>query len=406
MAKILRYISISHKTASVRQREKFYIAHDQKEEVMALLRNRFPDISGLLLLVTCNRTEVYFEAEATSATSLLRFMVSHLLGEESSDNEQLFTTSDSTETSVRHLLEVSSGLVSKVLGDAEIVCQVKKAYQLAIAHSLQGSLLERAMQTVFRTHKRIRNETLFRDGTTSAAYKALKMIVDTFGKTAVNEKKLLFVGAGDIVKQLFKYNVKFGFEHIFISNRTKSKALMLTDRYLGDWYDWEKVLSNDFENFDVIISAASNCPNLITKISGTEKTRMLIDLALPGNIDPGLNDPVETMFYDLDTISTELEENREKRLAAINQVNAIKEEELSEFKKWYQEAPLRELLGEYKITLNQKIKRYLRMQQGPMDEGKIKLITDRVIRKLVMHGEGQLPPKKMDVLIEQQANLL
>ena len=100
MAKALRYLSISHKKATVKQREKFYIADSEKEEVLLQIRTSFPDITGLLLLVTCNRTEIYFEADTTTATSLLRFLVFQLLGERPSNYEPLFTVNDTTERSV------------------------------------------------------------------------------------------------------------------------------------------------------------------------------------------------------------------------------------------------------------------------------------------------------------------
>ena len=118
------------------------------------------------------------------------------------------------------------------------------------------------MQTVFKSHKRISNETEFRDGTTSVAYKSLKMISDTFGKDHRQSKKILFIGAGDIVKQLFKYNSKFDYNDIYISNRTEEKAILLAKRYDCNVYPWEKVLENEFIGFDVIISAASNCHRL------------------------------------------------------------------------------------------------------------------------------------------------
>ena len=104
-----------------------------------------------------------------------------------------------------------------MLGDAEIIHQIKKAYHFSIAHKLQGSLLERALQTVFKTHKRISNETAFRDGTTSVAYKSLKVIRDCYSKTDAKSKKILFIGAGDIVKQLYKYNNKFNYNNILFS---------------------------------------------------------------------------------------------------------------------------------------------------------------------------------------------
>ena len=275
MGKVLRFISISHRKASVTQREEFHIPDGEKQALSIQICNTFPDISGLLLLVTCNRTEIYFESEISDSTAILDFII-HLKAKNNKTGiRKLFDTSNSTEDTVRHLLKVTSGLASSVLGDAEIVHQIKKAYQFSIAGKMQGSLLERAMQTVFKSHKRISNETHFRDGTTSVAYKALKVIGDTFEKDA-KSKKILFIGAGDIVKQLFKYNSKFDFNSIYISNRTEQTARTLSRINHCNLFEWKKVLLNDFEGFDVIISAASNCPQLIKSLPLTNHKVMLI----------------------------------------------------------------------------------------------------------------------------------
>ncbi|NHF59651.1 hypothetical protein FK220_009885 [Flavobacteriaceae bacterium TP-CH-4] len=401
MANELRYLSISHKTASIRNREKFYIADNYKVEVIKQLVTTFPDITGLLLLVTCNRTELYFESDTTSSTSLLNFLIPLLLGKNTSGYHRFFETSDTTEISAGHLLDVSSGLVSKVKGDAEIIYQIKKAYNRAISLDLQGSLLERAMQTVFKTHKRIRNETHFRDGTTSVAYKALKMISDTYGKTKAKHKKILFIGAGDIVRQLFKYNEKFGFENIYIANRTKSRAVSLMERYRCKWFDWDKVVVNDFQDFEIVLSAVANCHHLITGTAANSNARLFLDLALPGNIEPSIGDIANINFYDLDTISSEIEDNKEKRLAAIEQVYGIKEEELAEFRKWREQAPLRELLAAYKVILNDSIKKRLTTQKEPSDDSRISLITNRVMRKLMKYPDTSGWTEKVEMLVAE-----
>ncbi len=90
------------------------------------------------------------------------------------------------------------------------------------------------MQTVFKSHKRISNETNFRDGTTSVAYKSLKVVSETYGKPHARIKKILFIGSGDIVKQLFKYNSKFNFNNIYVSNRTEPKAVVLANKHKKD----------------------------------------------------------------------------------------------------------------------------------------------------------------------------
>ncbi|WP_299161224.1 hypothetical protein [uncultured Eudoraea sp.] len=405
MKSTLRYISISHNTATVTQREQFYIADPEKHTVVKHLCTVFPDVTGLLLLVTCNRTEVYFESEITTTNMLRDEFISLILRKRIPEIKAWFSQNDTTESSVMHLLKVSSGLDSKVLGDAEIICQIKKAYQLSITHKLQGSLLERAMQSVFKCHKRISNETHFRDGTTSVAYKALKMIRSTYESADSKEKKILFVGAGEIVRQLFKYNSKFNFKQLYISNRTNSKAISIAKMYECKLYEWEKVLANDFGDFDVIISGVSNRHHLITNLNKSSKKRVLIDLALPGNINPMLAEMPEILFYDLDTISLELEDTKATRLAAIQKVAMIKQEELNEYNKWYQEAPLRATLANYKIELNQKVAVYVEENLDPMSEKQIKVITDRVMRNLLKESNLSIPAEEMNEIIAAYANL-
>ena len=400
MSKTLRFMSISHKTASVSKREEYHISDGEKNSLAELIRNTFPDIVGLFLLTTCNRTEIYIESSDTTATELRDFIISYKERNLTID-KNLFDLSNSTEDTVRHLLEVSSGLSSSILGDAEIIHQIRKANQLSIANHLQGSLLERAMQTVFKSHKRISNETEFRDGTTSVAYKSLKMVSGTFGKDHRQAKKILFIGAGDIVKQLFKYNSKFAYNDIYISNRTEKNAVILAKRYSCKVYPWEKVLKNDFNGFDVIISAASNSHRLINNIVNEHKKLLLIDLALPSNINKELIHRNNVTLYDLDTISVGLENTRERRNASIGKVDQIITEELLAFCHWYKEAPLRVLLAKHKIIVNNKVKAYFKANGIEEDSLEIRQSTNRVMRKLIKHSERPLQEEELDAIIDE-----
>jgi glutamyl-tRNA reductase len=406
MNKTLRYIGISHKTASVTQREMFHISETEKETLSDIICHTFSDISGLFILATCNRTEIYFESTLTSAAKLRDFIIIHKVKDYSKSILNYFNCCDSTEETARHLMDVSSGLESMVLGDAEIVHQIKKAHQFSIAHKMQGSLLERALQSVFRSHKRISNETHFRDGTTSVAYKSLKVIRNTFGKTASKNKKILFIGAGDIVKQLFKYNSKFNFSTIFISNRTTKKAEILSNNFKCQIYDWDKVLRNEFEDFDVIISAASNCHHLIKNIQTSSKKQLLIDLAIPSNIDKSLIKEQNIVFYDLDLISVDLEETKEKRLAAIDEVDHIISDEFNQFKKWLEDATLRDHLIKSKQSVHQKVVQFFNDHDVDSDAKKIQDVTNKVMRKLMAQSGDKVPINKIDSIIAQQAHLL
>ena len=402
MNKILRFISISHRTATVTQRAVYHIPDEEISSFLDIVSKKFIDISGIILLSTCNRTEIYFESVNTSVTIIRDFFIELQGAKSITVAKRFFRYSNTTEDTVNHLLEVSAGLESSVLGDVEIIHQIKKAHQFAIAHHQQGSLLERAMQAVFKSHKRISNETHFRDGTTSLAYKSLKFVRDSYEKTLVKNKRILFVGAGDIVKQLFKYNAKFNFNNIYISNRTEQRALDLSKEHHCKLYDWDKVLENNFDDFDVIVSAVSNYQNLIKKIPATKQKVLLIDLSVQGSMDRVLAYNENIKFYDLDAISEDLQDAKEKRFAAIDEVDKIIIHELSDYCKWLQEAPLRALLAEYKIAVRKKVNVYF---DANKEEENIKAVTNQVMRKLMSHPESLMSSSKMNTIIAEQVNL-
>ena len=398
MNKYLRYISISHITASVTERSHYQFSDQQKIDFVNIICKKFNDISGLMLLATCNRTELYFESVTTSATAMRDFLLTFKGHQGSSIGENLFSLSDETETTVHHLLQVSAGLESSVLGDAEIIHQIKKAHQFAIAHHLQGSLLERALQSVFKAHKRISNETHFRDGTTSLAYKSLKIVKDSYPVDKLNHIKILFVGAGDIVKQLFKYNTKFNFKNIYVTNRTEQKALDLSKQNRCKVFDWNKVLEHKLDDFDVIISAVSNYQHLIKNIPAIKSKVILIDLTVQGSIDRALAKNEHIKFYDLDTLSEDLDEAREQRFLAIDEVNNIITNELVDYCRWLQEAPLRQVLAEYKIKVTKKVVNYF---EPDTEVEKIKAVTHQIMRKLMHQPEKLMSSTEINSFISE-----
>ena len=387
-----RYLSISHHTAPVSRRERFHLDEAEKERLTNALRKTYTDLNSLLILVTCNRTELYFETEYTRAVQVRDFFLSWKLGKVSSEDQVDFRISDYTDDTVRHLLSVAAGLKSSVLGDAEIIHQIKKAYHQSLELHLQGSLLERCIQTLFRSHKRISNETGFRDGTTSTAYKALKLIGDTFGSEA-SKKRILFVGAGDIVRQLFKYNTKFGYSNIYITNRTEARAQKLAEMFKVHFWGWDTLLANDLSDFDVIISAASHSPALISGGICKDKKILLVDLAVPGNMASTLRNQPNVVLEDLDSIGALLQQNRDNRTAATERVREIVEEEWGGYLEWYRMQPFRSLMASRK----EKVLKQLRLSgiREESSEVEITELANRIMRKVLkqrvaLHNDEQL----------------
>ncbi len=406
MKKSLGYFSISHKTAAVSQREVYQISEKEKLDLHEVIREGFPDITGLFMLVTCNRTELYFESSYTSAVTLRDFFIAYKVEDGTLPNKGLFDFSDSSEITARHLLQVASGLESSVVGDVEVIHQIKKAHLFSLSQHMQGSLLERAMQTVFKCHKRINNETHFRDGTTSLAYKTLKLVSDHSKSFPKNSKKILIAGAGDIVMQLFKYNSKFNFNNIYISNRTEERAKTIANQQQCKLFDWNRVVANDLEDFDIIISAVGHRQHLIKNIEAKHKKMLLIDLAVPTNIDKTLAKNKNITLCDLDCISQELESNLESRLNAIDGVNVIITEELSGYSEWLQEATFRESLAEQKRIVTQKLNTYFENNSFEYSEDLFKIVTNRIIKEIIKLNNPSITSEEIDVIIfEELSNL-
>jgi len=392
----LRYISLSHSKAPVALRQRYSMPEAEKQFLAEQIRARFPDLRGLLILTTCNRFECWFESAHTPASSLRDFLVTNTEGTQNKETcRDRFELSDCTEESARHLFRVAAGLESAVLGDAEILNQIKKAFLQSAEWNLQGSLLERSLQSVFRLHKRISNETAFRDGTTSTAYKALKTVSDLFGPREAGKKKILLVGAGDIIRQVFKYNDKFQFEHLYVTNRTAEKAEALARIHCAETWPWSRMLAGDLGSFDVIISAVSHMPGLIRSGWAEDRPVLLIDLAVPGNIDPEQTPHPSVVRYDLDAIAAQLQQTQQTRLKATGRVEEILEEEHTLYAQWCQKQPLRRKLAAWKPRVRAAV-----ATQG-VEPGEIRLQTARIMRRLAKNPGLLDTPARIEALIDE-----
>ena len=347
MEKSLKYISISHQTTSFNKLEYFCLNKSQEDQLHQSIKARFPDISGLMILSTCNRSEIYMESLTSSAVDLRDFFISFISNEKIQESSAFFRYSNSTDVTLHHLLYAANGLQSAVIGDAQILGQFKEAWQKTIAHNIQGSLLERAMQAVFKTHKRIINETDFHQGTQSAAYKALKLIEAEVGKNKLSTQKLLIIGAGEICQQLVKYLPKFAFQQVTIANRTPEKAVLLAKQNRLQTMSWQQIEANKLDRFDAIISAVSNRSKLITNFSKQACTKILVDLAVPSNVDPKVTEYGTIKLYNMDTIRRLIDQNESARQQSIQLVQRMISHEQDDFLNWLKKKRVRAFLSAY-----------------------------------------------------------
>lgn len=343
----LMYVGITHETAQVQERTYYALSKEQKQAFAYLLTHQL-GLKAFAIITTCNRTEVYFESDSVTPYEVRSLLIEYVATlHKVKLATRAFLIFDSTIDTARHLLSVANGLKSAVIGDKQIIQQVKASYQQALTQSQQGSLLERAFQAVFRSHKRVSKESLYRQGSTSTAYSALKMIEAHFGKGMCAHLKVLIVGAGEIAEDLLRYVPKFGFAYVAVSNRTAEKATHLAQQYQIGTYAWQQVVANQLDGFDVVITAVSNRKHLISQPAQTARAMLWIDLAMPSNIDAAIANNLNKV-YNIDEVASQVHATNETQLKALPVVEKIIEEELEGFIGWLKKGKMRVLLKSYK----------------------------------------------------------
>ncbi|MEM9896589.1 MAG: hypothetical protein AAF789_09500 [Bacteroidota bacterium] len=329
----LKYVGITHKTADTKMRSYFSFNNEQQQHLIYELQMSL-GLKGIVLLCTCSRTEVYYEAESVPTKLVARRIGDFIFHLHSfCPGGEYFIQKEETAETAKHLLRVAAGLESIMTGDKQIFGQVKSAYQRALAQHLQGTLLERAFQSVFKVHKRIHAQTSFLSGSTSYTYSSLKIVEKKFGKATLETKRILIIGAGEIIQNLLQYFPKFRFQSVHLSNRNHEKASGLAKKYGLKLEDWQSIETNSFDHFDIIIAGVSNRKHLINRPFDSQRERILIDLAMPSNVDPALQNEF-TQLINIDQISSENEQVKMAQEKAIPTVNYLLDNELRIFLEW------------------------------------------------------------------------
>ncbi|MEM6362626.1 MAG: glutamyl-tRNA reductase [Bacteroidota bacterium] len=381
----LMYVGITHEMAPVAERAYFALSLEQKEDLIRKLKGVL-SIRSLIVLTTCNRTEIYFESDKATPDEVRDVLLSFVKNLHDVElDKTYFHLIDHSVSTINHLLQVANGLRSAVVGDKQIITQIKEAYQQALQKQNQGSLLERAFQAVFRSHKRVYAESLYKQGSTSTAYSSLKMAEEFFGKQELKNQAVLVVGAGQISEDVLRYLPKFQFGSVFISNRTSEKAENLAKKYKVNVYSWEHVENGDFTDFDVVITAVSNRKHLVDQVEETSKKRLWIDLAMPSNVNAKVENR-SNKVYNIDEVTRHINSVSDAQLKAIPTVEAILKEELLRFTDWLEKDNIRTFLRAYKHQVRQHLlEAASRKQIGAQDtddtENFIEILANKLVRE-------------------------
>lgn len=386
-----KLISISHETASLSIRSLFHLNEKEQQDFSSGVKERF-DINGLIILATCNRTEIYFETKSTSTKDILNYLIEFKNVIRNTDNVirnliyfKYFNEINETAETTQYLLEVVSGLRSLVVGDMQIISQFKTAYSNAQSNNLQGNILERMAQSVFKMHKRIQNETDFRKGSASTSYLALLAARQIFGKSVLENKKVLLIGAGEIIQEVAKYSEKFDFDTITIINRTKSKAEKIAQEHQFD-VSYYEYIDAEILKADIIISGVSNQSNLIhqtIELEGFKSKKLFIDLGMPANINQNILSNSNFSLIDIDQLNTRTEKVETKRAAAIEAVKMIINCEKASFNNWLQKLPVNRSLGKLKNHIQDLLTQEMDTQFGYLAEADRQKLISRLSQQLI-----------------------
>lgn len=391
MLDTFRSISLSYKTAPLRIRDLIALNEDEAKRFMLRLRDFFT-LTDLLVISTCNRTEVYyaFDGAATQGeigNEIVRLM---LIEKGLTDTEQYvpyFEFFTDHQAAVRHLFEVSTGLHSQVVGDMQIPNQVKHAYQWSADLDMAGPFLHRLMHTIFFTNKRVAQETSFRDGAASVSYASVELIDELVGQKP--DPAILVVGLGEIGTDVFRNLEARGLRNLTLINRTRSKAEALaqsTTFRVADWAD----LAAEIQRADVIISSVQRDEPLITPafLSSVNVVtfKYFIDLSVPRSIDAAIEQIAGVLVYNIDHIQSRADEALNRRLAAVPQVEALITQSVAEFGDWSKEMMVSPTINKLKNALEQirrdEIARHLK-HLTPDESEKVDRITKGIMQKII-----------------------
>ena len=388
-------IGISYKTANLNTRGKFSLSNEQ---CLSLLKEaKEKGIKEILINTTCNRTEIYAYAE--HPYQIIKLLCAHSGGELSVFEQLGFILKN--EEAIHHIFKVGTGLDSQILGDFEIIGQLKQGFYRSKKLSLVNGFSERLVNAVIQASKRIKTETKISTGATSVAFASVQYITQNI--EAVSEKKILLFGTGKIGRNTCENLIKHTEnDHIVLINRTHEKAKNIAGKFNVLVKEYGE-LPTEIRKADVmIVATGAQLPTVAKDIIHTEKPLLILDLSIPSNVHENVKNLEHVKVVNLDTLSQITNKTLEERKKHLPHAEEILREIEAEFSQWLhdrQYAPtLRALKAKLTAQQTAEIKARERKQNLPEEAT---LVSDQMIQKIT----GQLanflkenPTKASDAL--------
>lgn len=330
-------IGLNHKSAPVEIRECLAFSPEDVGQVLPNVTG-MPDIKEAMLISTCNRVEflVVTENSSGSAQEIKSFLADFRNTPLHEFEKSLYVRED--DDAVRHVFRVASSLDSMVLGEPQILGQIKTAHRLSTELETSGVILNRLLHKAFSVAKRVRTETGIADHAVSISYAAVELAKKIFDD--LEGKGALLIGAGEMAVLALEHLVKNGVKRIFVANRTFERAVEVAGRFKGTPILFEEI-GDGLLDVDIVISSTGASSYILTykdvkPLVRRRRNRPLffIDIAVPRDIDPDINRAGNVYVYDIDDLKGVIDKNIEKRETEATKGDRIVDEGVIQFGKW------------------------------------------------------------------------
>jgi glutamyl-tRNA reductase len=388
-------IGLSYKKADAEMRGKFSV--DAPSKINLLTQAKHDGIESLIVTSTCNRTEIYGFAEHP-------FQLIKLLCENSNGTVEDFQKVAyvyKNKEAISHLFKVGTGLDSQILGDFEIISQIKIAFNESKSIGLVNAFMERLVNSVIQASKKIKTDTEISSGATSVSFASVQYILKNVEN--IKDKNILLFGTGKIGRNTCENLVKHSKnEHITLINRTKDKAEKLAGKLnliVKDYAD----LQLELQKTDVVVVATgAQNPTVDKAILNLKKPLLILDLSIPKNVHENVKDLENVTLVHLDDLSQITDETLENRKSQIPAAEAIIEEIKDEFITWTKGRKYAPTIHALKAKLNSIKELELNFQRKKLsnfDEEQAEIISNRIIQKITNHFANHL--KDEDTLVDE-----
>tara|TARA_B100001123_G_scaffold244518_1_gene273385 strand:+ start:5773 stop:7122 length:1350 start_codon:yes stop_codon:yes gene_type:complete len=396
-------VGASHHSAPVDLRERIEFSRRGLPEGLSVL-GELVGINEVVVISTCNRSEIYAACEEPSQAreTLISFMCSYHDVAESELTTHLYTRHDND--AVRHLFRTAAGLDSLVVGEPQILGQVKDAYTTASQQGYTGALLNRLFDWSFAVGKRVRSETGIGEGAVSVSYAAIKLARKIFG--SLKGLRTLLVGAGEMAELTATHLRSQDVEQILVASRTPARAAVLAAKVAGNSVPWER-LETELGEADIVVTATGSVQPIVTRQQVTtamqprrNRPLFIMDIGLPRDVDPSAGDLEQVFLYNIDDLRTIVRENLTKRQSEVDHGERLVEEEVERFVAWLRSraaiptvVALRHRFESIRQSEINRVKSKLASTSATSHERVeeiIEEVTHRIVEKLLLQPTEQL----------------